>query len=96
MHFKNHSKVSSDIYKEISNNETVTNLISRDMDIHLLKAKDVPFFCRDKKDAITLLIIGLCEVNSNAALFGGIESTSFKIKFKQIQKRGKSIIDALI
>jgi hypothetical protein len=43
------------------------------------------------KDAITLLIAALAEVHSNASLFGGIESTSFKIKWKTIDKRGRQI-----
>lgn len=28
-------------------------------------------------------------------MFGGIESTSFKIKFKQINRRGKAIVELL-
>jgi hypothetical protein len=37
----------------------------------------------------------LCEIHANADMFGGINSTSFKIKFKQINKRGKAIINFL-
>jgi hypothetical protein len=44
-----------------------------------------------KQDACTLLIAALAELHSNARLFGGTSSTSFKIKFKQIDKRGKQI-----
>ena len=62
------------------------------MEIHTIKAKDIDSFCEDPKIALTLLIIGLCELHSNAELFGGIESTSFKIKYKQINKRGARII----
>jgi hypothetical protein len=28
-------------------------------------------------------------------MFGGIESTSFKIKFKQLDKRGKQVLNLL-
>ena len=65
------------------------------MEIHTIKAKDVEYFCRDKTIALTLLIAGLCEVHSNASMFGGIESTSFKIKMKQIEKRGKRILECV-
>lgn len=65
------------------------------MEIHLLKDKDLIDFCQKgtMKDALTLLVVGLCEVHSNATLFGGIESVSFKIKLKQIKKRGNKIIN---
>lgn len=41
--------------------------------------------------AITLLITGLSEIHSNAKMFGGTDSTSFKIKLKSITQRGKQI-----
>jgi len=62
-----------------------------DMDIHLLKADGIAEFAA-RPEAISLLLTGLAEIHANAAMFGGIESTSFKIKFKQISKRGKQII----
>lgn len=42
--------------------------------------------------AKTNLIAGLSEIHANASMFGGIDSTSFKIKWKQISKRGKKIL----
>lgn len=71
----------------------VAELIGRDMEIHLLKGDQVEDFCRDKKMAINLLIVGLCELHSNATMFGGVDSTSFKIKFKRISQRGKKILE---
>lgn len=102
MHFKNHANISYEIYSKIKDNKMpdsditiVKNLIKRDMEIHLMKADDIPVFCLSIKDALSLLVTGLCEINSNASLFGGIESTSFKIKFKQINRRGRSILEFL-
>jgi len=61
-----------------------------DMNIHSLKDVGVNDFAQ-KEGAATLLLTGLAEIHSNAEMFGGIESTSFKIKWKQINKRGKKI-----
>ena len=65
------------------------------MEIHTIKDKDVKEFIRDPRTAVTLLLVGLAEVHSNAQMFGGIESDSFKIKYKQIAKRGKAICELL-
>lgn len=89
-HFKNHAKISSDIWRELSSSGLEADLMLHDMDIHLMKSKDVEPFCNLPYSA-TLLITGLCELHSNASMFGGIESTSFKIKFKSINKFGKRI-----
>jgi hypothetical protein len=64
------------------------------MDIHLLKSEGVEEFCKNPY-ALTLLLTGISETHSNANIFGGIESTSFKIKNKNISKRGKQIINNL-
>jgi hypothetical protein len=66
-----------------------------DMDVHLMKAADITEFIK-RPEAITLLITALCEIHSNCAMFGGIESTSFKIKWKHIDKRGRAIFKTLI
>lgn len=45
--------------------------------------------------AVALLLTGLAEVHANASMFGGIESTSFKIKWKNLDKRGRAIAKAV-
>lgn len=60
------------------------------MDVHLLKAVDIPEF-KARPQAIALLLTGLAEIHANASMFGGLESTSFKIKWKHLDKRGRQI-----
>jgi hypothetical protein len=90
-HFYNHAEVSYQVWKSTGGCEEIGLLIRSDMDIHLLKSEDVESFS-SRSEAITLLLTGLSEVHANASLFGGIENTSFKIKLKHIEKRGKQII----
>jgi hypothetical protein len=102
IHYPDHAEVSYNIWKEVNKNfpmeqrgqefvEQVGRLIRRDMEIHTIKAKDIDQFCKDSREAITLLLVGLAEVHSNAEMFGGRDSTSFKIKWKQIDRRGRAI-----
>lgn len=98
-HFPNHAEISSEIWLEYNKhsdrNIQISKLIKMDMDIHLLKDIGIDDFCKNKESA-TLLITGLCEIHSNASMFGGIESISFKTKFKNINKRGKKITNYLM
>lgn len=89
-HFPNHAEVSYQTWLKTTGNEQVAKLIRMDMIIHTMKAADIPEFIKHP-EAITLLIAGLAEVHSNAKMFGGLESDSFKIKWNQINKRGKAI-----
>lgn len=95
-HFPNHANISANLYASIDNNPIIENLIKRDMDIHTIKAEQINSFIGksqlDKMTAITLIISGLSEIHANAAMFGGINSTSFKIKYKQINTKAKQIL----
>jgi len=93
-HFTNHAEVSHKTFIEFSDNKIAAELIKHDMDIHLLKSDGVNNFCQNPY-AITLLLSGLAEIHSNAQMFGGLESTSFRIKKKSIFKRGKQIIEKI-
>lgn len=93
-HFPCHAKVSSDLWRSLNGSENVAILIEMDMDIHTLKSENIEEFA-SREEAITLLIAGLAEIHSNANMFGGIESTSFKIKWKQIDKKGQKICDII-
>lgn len=91
-HFINHAEVSYNKWLEIGGSIQVANLIRKDMLIHTMSADDIDEFIKCP-EAITLLIVGLAEIHANANMFGGIDSTSFKIKYKQINRRGKVIVE---
>lgn len=93
-HFPNHANISADLWRSLGGEEEIASLIQMDMDIHTLKAENICEFA-SRKQAITLLIAGLAEIHSNAKMFGGIESTSFKIKWKKIDKLGQKICDII-
>ena len=90
-HFYNHAEVSSVVWSTISDDLEIKNLIKRDMEIHTISAADLPDFCRDIDKAKLLCIVGLAELHSNASMFGGIESQSFKVKYKQWSRRAKQV-----
>lgn len=90
-HFPDHAMVSKEVWLQAGGSDEVADLISMDMDIHLLKSEGVEEFA-SRKQANILLLTGLAEVHANASMFGGISSTSFKIKYKHIEKRGKNIL----
>jgi len=94
-HFPDHAAVSAKVAREHGFSESICTLIEKDMQIHLLKDVGVAAFC-DDPDAISLLLTGLAEIHANAAMFGGIESVSFKQKWKQINRRGKKIVNTVI
>ncbi|MDT8925410.1 hypothetical protein RBE51_21675 [Pseudomonas taiwanensis] len=94
VHFPGHAKVSAQVWRDAGGTEVEARLIEMDMDIHLLKAEGLEEFAA-RPEAATLLLTGLCEIHANAALFGGIDSTSFKMKWKHIDRRGKQIAGLL-
>jgi hypothetical protein len=89
-HFPNHAEKSYQTWISVGGSESAAKLMRMDMMIHTIKANDLDEFIK-YPEAITLLISGLAEIHSNAKMFGGIDSTSFKIKWNQINKRGKAI-----
>jgi hypothetical protein len=93
-HFPNHAEVSHQYFTQVFNNPVAAELILHDMDIHLLKSDGVEDFSKNPY-ALTLLSTGLAETHSNSKMFGGLDSTSFKIKWKSINQRGKQIINKI-
>ena len=93
-HFPDHAAVSARVWRDAGGCEEVATLIEQDMDVHLLKAEGVEEFA-SRPHAIALLLTGLAEIHANAGLFGGISETSFKIKWKNLDKRGRAIMKAV-
>lgn len=94
VHFPNHAEVSKQVWLETGGDQIVGNLIGWDMCLHTANAQEIERLCSEEwtvQDAATLLLAALAEIHSNAKMFGGIESQSFKIKFKQLDRRGKQI-----
>ena len=92
LHFYNHATISANTYPGSSK---IKELIESDMLIHTIKDKDIDLFSK-RDDAISLLITGLSEIHANAEMFGGFDSISFKIKYKQINTRGKGLLRRLL
>lgn len=93
-HFPNHAELAYKIWLEAGGSNEAALLMKKDMMIHTMKAKDIDEFI-ECPEAITLLVVGLAEVHANAEMFGGLNSVSFKIKWNQINKRGKIICKKL-
>lgn len=93
-HFPNHAIISKMAWEKIYGKDDISELIGMDMDIHLLKNDGIPEFSNRKQWA-TLVLTGLAEIHANSEMFGGIDSISFKIKYKQIVKRYNAIIKYL-
>ena len=91
-HFHNHAAVSANTYPGSSK---IKELIGSDMLIHTIKDKDMELFSK-RDDSISLLLTGMAEIHANAEMFGGLNSTSFKIKYKQINTRGKALLRRLV
>ena len=96
VHFPDHAAVSAEVFARMEldgpNTDWVAKLISWDMVLHTETQEQIKKRLQnemDDEDVFTLLIVGLAELHSNAKLFGGIESVSFKMKWKKLDKRGK-------
>lgn len=91
-HFKDHAQVSQKTFLQYSNNHLIADLIGKDMLCHTTKAKDYQSLI-DIPNIEILLCSALAELHSNALMFGGFQSDSFKIKFKNLSKLGSRILD---
>jgi hypothetical protein len=102
VHFPDHAEVSKRTFQEVFAEDPriayfpeTANLIGWDMIFHTADAVTLQSYMENEwtaRDAVTLLMAALAEIHSNAAMFGGLNSTSFKIKWKQLDRRGKQAL----
>lgn len=92
-HYPDHAAKSAEVAAtlfaenpELSESERalLVDLIANDMLFHVGTREQVAD--TSKTLATLLAVTALCEIHANAAMFGGIESTSFKIKWKKWEK----------
>jgi hypothetical protein len=92
-HFPNHADASCYIWNLLSDNQLVGRLIQDDMVLHTCSSEELAakLAIWQIQDACTLLFAAVSEIHANATMFGGIESVSFKMKFKQLERRGTQL-----
>lgn len=100
-HFPNHEIVSEQVWIQLFGKSQISDLIRKDMIYHSMKVqefceqldKEPKKFFSGSQEAISLLVTAFCELHANASMFGGIDSTSFKIKYKQLNKKAIKVLD---
>lgn len=92
-HFPGHAAKSAETWRAVGGDEATGRLIAMDMDIHTISAEGMEEFA-NRSEAASLYLTGLAEIHANATMFGGIESTGFKSKFKHLDRRGRALIRA--
>lgn len=95
-HYPNHAVISAEIWNSSGKCKIIGELISRDMEFHLLKPSEITNGYPIDDLSLILLITALCEIHANAEMFGGIESDSFKIKWKRLEKIGNRLISKML
>lgn len=94
-HFPNHANISAEIAWQITGNTIIKRLVESDMALHSETLEQCLSRNWSRKDFYTLLITAFAELNSNARMFGGTDSVSFKIKWKKVNQRGKALFQKL-
>lgn len=92
VHFPDHANVSSAVWNKLFPLEhTIQDLMRLDMEWHTISLHDADMFWTHSL-APTLYFTAWAEVLANCQMFGGTDSTSFKIKRKKLVKCGKKIL----
>jgi len=94
-HFPDHATISSAIWAASGGSPLAARLMKHDMDLHLLKPSEATSYPH-LDIAPALLLTALSEIHANAEMFGGMESTSFRIKWKCLNKIGSRLIPLIL
>ena len=65
------------------------------MRIHKLRSSNFEEFML-LPNIMTHIVVGLAEMNSNAEMFGGVNSDSYKIKYKNFDKYARKAVKMFI
>ncbi len=85
-HFPDHANVSYRMFKEaFPDEEAEQMLILHDMDFHTLKVEQLKELA-ESEYGFSLFLTAWAELIANSQMFGGFDSTSFKIKKKKLIK----------
>jgi hypothetical protein len=98
VHFPYHAEKSKKLYYRLTGDGVVSDLMGWDMVIHSESSEEIDRLLKNewsKKDACTLLLATLSELHSNANMFGGKDTISFKTKYTKIERRAKQICKSL-
>lgn len=92
-HYPNHAAVSKKAFLKACPNRTVeAELIGLDMLLHTAKWEEIEALDLPINTLATLLIVAFAEIHSNAFATDGLDTISFKIKYKKLDRIGKKII----
>lgn len=89
--FPDHARASAAQWLACGGSPEIAGLIEADMFFHTCSAQECDEFAKDPR-AASLWLTALAEIHANAAMFGGQESSSFKMKFKQLDRRGRALL----
>lgn len=92
-HFPNHAQHSYFLHQQTFDLSKASEMIRLDMHFHQLKADDLSAWLKTLNDELmaSLYLSALAEINANSIMFGGTDSTSYKIKKKQLLKAARKI-----
>lgn len=97
-HFPNHATISVDMFRRYFDDCKVAKYIGLDMFMHTCSREDIDNLTIDHNNRwlyAGLLLVSFAEIYANCKMFGGPSSTSFKIKYKHLDKRGKVLFNKL-
>ena len=93
-HFPDHANISAAVWQSLYPTDTTGHtLIKYDLHPHTAKGVELDEFCALEL-APTLMLTAWAALYANAELlFGGVESDSFKMKFKRLLRLSKRILN---
>lgn len=90
-HFPDHAEHSANQWALLfPEDPIVADLMRMDMQFHSMNAADAAIFWEHPL-APTLYVTAWAEIRSNASMFGGEDSVSFKMKKKRLDRAGRAL-----